>query len=200
MKSKSKQLKTAVFLDRDGTINEEMGYINHLDRFILLPGAAAAVRRLNERGLKVVVVTNQSGAARGYFPVELIEQVHDKMRRLLEAEGAHLDGVYTCIHGPAESEEETGCGCRKPKIGLMQQAAQELDLELQSSYVVGDRFKDIAMARNGGAKGILVLTGYGKGEEQLLKSASPVVPDFIAADLPEAVEWILNDVGLRESV
>ena len=186
-------------MDRDGTVNEEMGYINHLDRFMLLPGAAAAIRRLNESGLRTVVVTNQSGAVRGYFPIELIDQVHDKMCRLLKAEGAHLDGIYTCTHGPAENGKAEGCNCRKPKTGLMLQAALELDLDLRRSYVVGDRFKDIAMARNGGAKGILVLTGYGKGEEQLLKSASPVVPDFIATDLPEAVEWILNDFGKGNS-
>ena len=98
-------MHVAVFLDRDGTINEEMGYLNHVDRFVLLPSAAAAIRSINESGLKSVVVTNQSGAARGYFPKELIDQVHQKMSDLLEEEGAFLDGIYTCIHAPPSKEK-----------------------------------------------------------------------------------------------
>ena len=184
----------AVFLDRDGTINEEMGYINHLERFVLLPGTAAAIRRINEGGLKAVVVTNQSGAARGYFPVELIDQVHHKMRGLLQEEGVHLDGIYTCVHAPPGEGEGGGCDCRKPGTGLMRQAAEDLQLDLSKSYVVGDRYKDVEMARNGGAKAVLVLTGYGKGELEFLGSTSRVKPDFVAEDLSEAVDWILSDV------
>jgi D-glycero-D-manno-heptose 1,7-bisphosphate phosphatase len=187
-------MHVAVFLDRDGTINEEMGYINHVDRFMLLPGVAAAIRRVNESGFKAVVVTNQSGAARGYFPMELIDQVHQKMEGLLKEEGAFLDGIYTCTHGPAEEEERSrNCDCRKPGIALLKQAAEELKLDLQRSYVVGDRFKDIEMARNGGAKAILVLTGYGKGELEFLGPSSRVQADFVAEDLGEAVDWILAD-------
>jgi len=185
-------MNAAVFLDRDGTVNEEMGYINHLDRFVLLPGAASAIRRINESGLKAVVVTNQSGAARGYFPMELIDQVHHKLKQLLLAEGAFLDGIYTCVHAPAGGGEDSGCNCRKPAIGLMLQAAAELRIDLKRSYVVGDRLKDVEMARNGGARAILVLTGYGKGEQKFV-AAGKVQPDFIAADLTEAVDWILAD-------
>ncbi len=184
-------MHVAVFLDRDGTINEEMGYINHLDRFVLLPSAAVAIRRINESGLKAVVITNQSGAARGYFPKELVDQVHQKMSGLLEEEGAFLDGIYTCTHAPSSKGESGGCGCRKPKIGLMNQAAQELNLDLEKSYVVGDRFKDVEMARNAGAKAVLVLTGYGRGELGFLGPTRKVEPDFVAEDLAEAVEWIL---------
>jgi D-glycero-D-manno-heptose 1,7-bisphosphate phosphatase len=186
-------MNTAVFLDRDGTINEEMGYINHIDRFVLIPGAAAAIRRINESGLKAVVVTNQSGVARGYFPMKLIDQVHQKMSDLLEKEGAFLDVIYTCTHAPPSKGEAGGCGCRKPKIGLMKQAAQEMNLDLEKSYVVGDRFKDVEMARNAGAKAILVLTGYGKGELEFLGHRSKVQADFVAKDLAEAVKWILAD-------
>ncbi|UCG11368.1 MAG: HAD family hydrolase [Deltaproteobacteria bacterium] len=192
-------MHAAVFLDRDGTINEEMGYINHLDRFVLLPGAAEAIRRINESGLKTVVVTNQSGAARGYFPLEIIEQVHEKMCRLLREEGATLDGIYTCVHAPAGKEQHGGCECRKPRIGMMLQAARELQLDLESSYVVGDRFKDVEMARNGGAKAVLVLTGYGKGELGLLGPTSNVQADFVAADLSEAVDWILADMMRKQA-
>ena len=119
MESESTKTHVAIFLDRDGTINEEMGYINHLERFVLLPGAARAIRRINESGLKAVVVTNQSGAARGYFPAELIELVHDKMTRLLAQNGAFLDGVYICAHAPVDGEQTGACDCRKPKVGLM---------------------------------------------------------------------------------
>ncbi|MBW1981995.1 MAG: D-glycero-beta-D-manno-heptose 1,7-bisphosphate 7-phosphatase [Deltaproteobacteria bacterium] len=187
-------MHAAVFLDRDGTINEEMGYINHPDRFILLPGVAAAIKRINHSGLKVVVVTNQAGAARGYFPVEMIDRVHQKMQVLLEREGAFLDGIYTCSHAP-EGEGETGepCSCRKPQIGLLQQAAAELHIDLQKSYVVGDRFKDMEMAHNAGCKGVLVLTGYGKGELEFLAHVSRVKPTHVAADLPAAVDWIIQD-------
>lgn len=186
-------MHVAVFLDRDGTINEEMGYINHIDRFVLIPGAAGAIRSINESELKAVVVTNQSGAARGYFPKELIDQVHQKMSDLLEKEGAFLDGIYTCTHAPPSKGKSGGCSCRKPKIGLMKQAAQDLNLDLEKSYVVGDRFKDVEMARNAGAKAILVLTGYGKGELEFLGPGGKVRADFVAEDLAEAVEWILSD-------
>jgi D-glycero-D-manno-heptose 1,7-bisphosphate phosphatase len=186
-------MQIGVFLDRDGTINEEMGYINHIDRFVLLPGAAAAIRRINESGFKAVVVTNQSGAARGYFSAKLIDQVHQKMNVLLKEQGAFLDGVYVCTHGPAEKESSGSCDCRKPGIALMKQAAEEMKIDLQRSYVVGDRFKDIEMARNAGAKAVLVLTGYGKGELQSLGPGSQVQPDHVAGDLLAAVEWILAD-------
>jgi D-glycero-D-manno-heptose 1,7-bisphosphate phosphatase len=190
-------MERAIFLDRDGTINEEMGYINHLDRFVLLPGAAAAVRRINAGGLKAVVVTNQSGAARGYFPVAFIDRVHEKMSRLLSEEGAVLDGIYTCPHGAQPREAEAGCDCRKPKPGLLLQAARDLNLDLARSYVVGDRFQDVEMARRAGARAVLVLTGYGRGELEFVGPVSPVQPDFVAADLPQAVEWILADLRIR---
>ena len=182
----------AVFLDRDGTINEQMGYINHLSRFELLPQAIPAIRRLNEAGLKVVVVTNQSGAARGYFPASLVDQIHALLQKLLAAGGAHLDGIYVCPHGPAE-----GCACRKPRPALLEQAARDLDLDLSRSYLVGDRYIDIQTAANAGGKGILVLTGYGRGEYEYLRAAARVQPVHVAPDLLEAVEWILQDLGMK---
>jgi len=180
----------AVFLDRDGTLNEEMGYINHLSRFRLLPQAVPAIRRLNAAGVKVVVVTNQSGAARGYFPASLVDEIHALLQKILAAGGAHLDGIYACLHGPAD-----GCACRKPSPTLMEQAARDLDLDLARSYLVGDRYKDVATAANAGVKGILVLTGYGRGEYEYLRAAQPVQPVFVAPDLEAAVEWILEDLA-----
>jgi D-glycero-D-manno-heptose 1,7-bisphosphate phosphatase len=180
----------AVFLDRDGTINEEMGYINHLSRFKLLPQAVPAIRRLNEAGVKVVVITNQSGAARGYYPAALVDEVHALLQQTLAAAGAKVDGIYACLHGP-----EDGCACRKPQPTLMVQAARDLDLDLARSYAVGDRYKDIETAANAGAKGILVLTGYGRGEYEYFIQKAPVQPVHVAPDILAAVEWILADLG-----
>jgi len=184
----------AVFLDRDGTINEQMGYINHLSRFKLLDQAIPAIRRLNAAGVKVVVVTNQSGAARGYFPASLVDEIHARLNQLLVAGGAHLDGIYVCPHGPADN-----CACRKPRPALMEQAARDLDLDLSRSYLVGDRYSDIQTAANAGVKGILVLTGYGRGEYEYVRPSQPVQPLYVATDLEAAVEWILADLGQKPS-
>ena len=179
--------RPAVFLDRDGTINEEMGYINHVSRFRLLPEAAPAIRRLNEAGLPVVVVTNQSGAARGYFPPALVEEVHRHLQDLLAREGARLDAIYTCLHAP-----DAGCSCRKPRPGLLLQAAAELGLDLGRSHLVGDRYMDIQTAANAGSHGILVLTGYGLGEYEYLHGSHPAKPVHVAANLIKAAEYIIN--------
>lgn len=179
----------AVFLDRDGTINEEMGYINHLSRFVLLPRTAAAIKLLNNRGLKVVVITNQSGAARGYFPSSLVVEVHDHLRNLLAATDARLDGIYSCLHSPQE-----GCACRKPEPGLILQAADELNLDLSRSYLVGDRHMDILTGARAGVKGILVLTGYGRGEYELFAPSWDIRPVHVAGDLLDAAEWITKDL------
>jgi D-glycero-D-manno-heptose 1,7-bisphosphate phosphatase len=112
------------------------------------------------------------------------------LKQLLAAEGAHLDGIYACLHGPAD-----GCACRKPRPTLMEQAARDLDLDLRRSYLVGDRYTDIQTAANAGVKGILVLTGYGRGEYQYLRDAQPVQPVHVAPDLEAAVQWILADLG-----
>ncbi|RJR44095.1 MAG: HAD family hydrolase [Deltaproteobacteria bacterium] len=180
----------AVFLDRDGTVNEEMGYINHPSRFVLLPRTAAAVKLLNDAGLKVVLVTNQSGAARGYFPESLVGEVHAYLRDLLAREGARLDAIYACLHGP-----EDGCNCRKPQPGLILQAAVDLDLDLARSYLVGDRYKDIQTGAQAGVKGVLVLTGYGRGEYEHFARTWEVQPAFLAADLLDAAEWIIKDLN-----
>ena len=187
----------AVFLDRDGTLNEEVGYVNHLEQFILLPHVGQAIRLLNERGFQAVVITNQSGVARGYFPESLIHEVHQKMQDLFKEEGAHFDGIYYCPHHPEVGTPpyRQKCRCRKPATGLVEKAVKELDIDCSRSYVIGDRGVDIEFAPQIGAKGILVLTGYGKGEWEHLRDQWKVRPDHVATDLYEAVQWIL----LRES-
>ncbi len=194
MTSKNSTPQPAVFLDRDGTINEQMGYINHTCRFQLLPGAALAIKKLNDAGIPVVVISNQSGLARGYFPEELLVAVHEKMNKLLEEVGAHVDGIYYCPHHPEAKEERfrEECNCRKPKPGLIVQAAKEMNLDPEKSYVVGDRWSDIKTAANCGATSILVRTGYGRGDEQYIGPEQTIQPDFKADDLSEAVDWILN--------
>jgi D-glycero-D-manno-heptose 1,7-bisphosphate phosphatase len=185
----------AVFMDRDGTINEEVGYVNHLERFFLLPRAGEAIRLLNQHGLKAVVITNQSGVARGYFPESLIHLVHRRMEALLEREGAYLDGIYYCPHHPYEGSPpyRKKCRCRKPDTGLVEEASKALDLDCSMSYGIGDRGKDLEFSHRIGAKGILVLTGYGKGEWEYCQNQWKVKPDYVAQDLYDAVQWILRE-------
>ncbi|MGQ9645861.1 MAG: D-glycero-alpha-D-manno-heptose-1,7-bisphosphate 7-phosphatase [Thermodesulfobacteriota bacterium] len=184
----------AVFLDRDGTLNEEVGYVNHLDRFILLPRVGEAIRLLNEHGFKAVVITNQSGVARGYFPESLIHSVHQKMEDLLREEGARLDGIYYCPHHPDAGfpPYRQRCRCRKPETGLVEIAIKELDIDCAKSYGIGDRGADLEFSRRIGAKGILVLTGYGKGEWEYYRDQWKVKPHHVASDLYQAVRWILQ--------
>jgi len=192
-------LRPAVFLDRDGTINEQMGYINHISRFQLLPGVASAIRQLNERNIPVVVVTNQSGLARGYFPPELLLAVHEKMTTLLVEQGAHVDGIYVCPHHPEAKKEEyrLNCECRKPKPGLLLQAAREMGLDLAGSFVVGDRWSDLKTAAACGAVPLLVLTGYGRGDAQYIGPTQVVQPVYVGDDLTAVVQWILERIHTR---
>ncbi len=187
----------AVFLDRDGTINEEVGYVNHIDRFILLPRVGEAIRILNQNGFKVIVVTNQSGVARGYFPESLIHLVHQKMKDLLMKEGAYLDGIYYCPHHPEAGEPpyRQRCRCRKPNPGLVEKAVKDLDIDCSQSYFIGDRGKDIEFGHLIGAKTILVLTGYGRGDWEFYGNRWERKPHYVAKDLYEAVQWILRTEG-----
>jgi D-glycero-D-manno-heptose 1,7-bisphosphate phosphatase len=161
--------------------------LNHVDRFRMFPFAGQAVRRLNEAGLAVLVVTNQSGVARGYFPEALVQEVNDRMRRELRAVGARLDGVYYCPHGSGDD-----CDCRKPKTGMIERAALEHNLDVSRSYVVGDRYGDMELAFRAGCKAVFVRTGYGLGEETWHARHWPRQPDAIADDLQRAVDWILG--------
>ena len=194
-------MRPAVFLDRDGTINEQMGYINHLSRFHLLPRVGEAIRLLNEHRIPVVVTTNQSGLARGYFPESLLTAVHARMTEELAAARARLDGIYVCPHHPEAKEERYRrvCQCRKPETGLFMQAAVELELDLRKSYVVGDRWSDLKAAAACGAKGVLVLTGYGRGDREYIGPTQSVQPHWVAEDLYEAVTWLLADMASQAS-
>jgi D-glycero-D-manno-heptose 1,7-bisphosphate phosphatase len=185
--------RPAVFLDRDGTLTEEVGYVNHPARLRLLPRSAQAVRRLNEADVPVVLATNQAGVARGYFSEAVLEAVTATLVARLREGGAHLDGVYVCPHHPSEGEPpfRADCDCRKPRPGLLQRAAAELGLDLAASVMVGDKPSDLLAARRVGMRGVLVLTGYGLGEWEYRRDRFAVEPDHVAEDLLDAVEWIL---------
>lgn len=180
-------LRPAVFLDRDGTIADELGYLNHARRFRIFPYAAAAIRRLNDAGLVVVVITNQSGIGRGYFPESLVAEVHSLMKQQLAAGGARVDAVYYCPH-----TSSVNCDCRKPKPGMLELAEREHGLDVARSFVVGDRYSDIEVAHRVSARGILVRTGYGAGEEQWHLPKWPFKPEVVVDSLTEAVDWILR--------
>ena len=185
--------RPAVFIDRDGTLTDEVGYVNHPARLRLLPRSAEAVRRLNAAGVAAVVATNQAGLARGYFSKDVLEAVHERLVDLLAREGARLDGLYVCPHHPTEGEPpfRADCDCRKPRPGLLLRAAADLDLDLGASVVVGDKPSDLAVARPVGARGVLVLTGYGLGEWEYRREHFSVQPHHVAGDLLDAVEWAL---------
>jgi D-glycero-D-manno-heptose 1,7-bisphosphate phosphatase len=185
--------RPAIFFDRDGTLSYEIGYVNHLSRFRLLPYAVDAVRLVNASGRLAVLVTNQAGVARGYFPESLIHAVHAHVRSAMAAGGARLDGVYVCVHHPSVGAPpyRQDCDCRKPRPGLLRQAEKDLGADLARSWVIGDRHGDLAVAWAAGARAALVKTGYGLGELTWHSAQWPRAPDLVAENVLEAVERIL---------
>jgi len=181
-----------VFLDRDGTMNRDPGYVKTPEELELFPGVVEAVARLNRAGARVVTITNQSGIARGLLTASTLEQIHDRLRSLLKAGGACLDGIYVCPHAPDE-----GCGCRKPGAALVERAVADLGLDLSGAYVVGDQKRDMELAVRIGAKSLLVTTGPTSLQALADLQAEGRQPDYVAPGLVEAVEWILEDVKTR---
>jgi len=176
--------KRAVFLDRDGTIVEDPGFLHEPDKVKLLPGAAAAIRRLNDAGYRVIIVTNQSGIARGRFTVADYEAVQQRLGALLTAQGARLDGAYFCPHHP----QFTGpCDCRKPGLKLFRDAQAAFDIDFAQSWWVGDRLSDVQPARLLGGHGVLVTTGDGN----LHQGQARALGVTVVADIGEAVQKIL---------
>lgn len=186
--------KPAVFIDRDGTVNEQMGYINHPDRFVILPGVADAFRVLNKNGFLAIIISNQSGVARGYFPVELVDKTHDLMMQSLLRKGASVDGIFFCPHYPrgVVPEYSLDCDCRKPKTGLIKKACEHFDIDMSRSYMIGDHYTDMELADRAEIKGILVKTGYGRGVIEYNLPGMTFQPCYIAEDLLDAVKWIIK--------
>lgn len=174
----------AIFLDRDGTLNKEIGYLSRVEDLVLLPGVPKAIRALNERALPAIVITNQSGIGRGYYTEAAMQRVHDALAVRLAREGCHLDGFYHCPHHP-----DAGCDCRKPAPGMLIRAARERNIDLAASFVVGDKITDLQAGQRVGCRTVLILTGYGAEQQN---TDFPV--DFVADDLLQAVQWIIQQL------
>lgn len=179
--------KKAVFLDRDGTINEEINYLSKIEQLKILPKVSSAIKLLNENDFLVIMITNQSGVARGLFTMDTLDDINKHLVNMLQSEGAKIDGIFICPHHP-----DFGCDCRKPKTGLLKEAASKFEIDLSSSYMIGDKYTDLKTGVNSGCKTILVLTGYGKEEAEKTEDWD-FEPDFVAGDLFQAAKWIIGE-------
>ncbi len=186
-------MNQAVFLDRDGTINIEVNYLNNVDQLKLIDGTAKAIQMLNNKGFKVIVFTNQAAIARGYLTEDYLSVIHKEMKRILESQNAYIDAIYYCPHHPTAGDGvyTRTCDCRKPNPGMLLQAAQELDIDLSASYTVGDKMSDLAVGNAVHCKNILVRTGYGKEAEKEIPNYN-FQPDYVADHLLAAAKWILE--------
>ena len=182
----------AVLLDRDGTLTVEGEWLTRRQDLRLVPGAAAALARLAERGWKLVLVTNQSAIARGLLTPAQLDEIHAELAEQLAAQGARLDALYSCPHHPSAGlgEYRVECECRKPRPGLVLQAARELGLDLARCWMVGDAARDLEAGWAAGVPGILVATGKGAAEIGLLRARGRE-PQAFVPDLPAAADWIL---------
>lgn len=180
-----------VFLDRDGTINEEVSYLSRVAQLRLIDGAAEAIRTLKQAGFKVIVVTNQAGIARGYFSERKLQQIHTYLQQMLSARNATVDAIYYCPHHPqcGVHPYRVCCTCRKPRPGMLQLAAREFDIDLSQSVVVGDKTTDLQSGFAVHSRGVLVRTGYGRQSEQELRMQH-IQPDYVADHLLDAAQWI----------
>lgn len=197
-------MEKVIFLDRDGTINEEVNYLYKPEDMHLLPGVPEAIRLLKEDGFKIVVITNQAGIARGYYSCEDVERLHEYLNSMLEPVGAKIDRFYYCPHHPVHGIGiyKKECTCRKPGIGMFEMAEKEFPIDKNHSYMIGDKLLDVEAGRNYGIKGILVGTGYGKTERQELEQigAPSTCPpyDAYAESLMEAARYIVERENTNE--
>ena len=175
-------------MDRDGTVSEEIGYMYHTHLYKPFPWTGPAIRKINDSGMKAVLITNQSGVERGYFDESLVHEVHEILQAELARYSGHLDGIYFCPHHP-----ETGCDCRKPRPGMLLRAQQEMGIDLSQSFMVGDRYLDVDVAYAAGARSVLVMTGNGRAEHEKYKALRQQ-PHFVAENLLVAVESIVSGV------
>jgi len=178
--------RKAVFIDRDGTINVNYGYINNPDDFKMYPNVAKGIKLLQENGFKIIIITNQSGIARGYFSEKSLEEIHDKMKKELSKEDTGVDAIYYCPHHPDEN-----CNCRKPKPGMLEQAIKDFDIEIKDSYIIGDRMLDVEAGKIIGCKTVLI-----PEDKELVKkemTESDIDPDIVCDDFYSGIEWIIKN-------
>ncbi len=182
----------AAFLDRDGTIIQENGYISKINQVEFIPGSIQAIRILKSLGYKIIVITNQSGVAQGYFTEKTLKKVHRYLQKELRKNKAGWDGIYYCPHHPRVGLKRylKDCNCRKPQTGLVKLAVREHKLKLKGSVVMGDKLMDVGLGKNAKIKSILVLTGHGKNEAKKIGTFPKSKPDFIAKNLLEAVKLL----------
>ena len=173
-----------IILDRDGVINQDSdNYIRSPDEWVAIPGSLEAIARLNQAGYQIVVCTNQSGLARGYFDIEILHAIHAKMLKLLAQHGGYIEAIFYCPHGPDQN-----CDCRKPKPGMLLEAGQRLKADLQESIMVGDTERDIQAAQAAGARGVLVRTGKGEWAEKKLKNTVSIYDDLAEFSLQMVIQ------------
>jgi heptosyltransferase-2 len=177
-----------VFLDRDGTLNYDPGYLKIAADLKLLAGVGPALARLKKVGAKLVVVTNQSGVGRGILTLKDLEAIHARLQGLLEQEDVALDAIYFCPHHP-----DDGCRCRKPNVGMVERAVSELQLDFRRFYLIGDHVRDIQLAHRVGAKSILLTPAPIDAQSLDRLKVEQAMPDVVAKSMAEAVDWILND-------
>ncbi len=184
---------SGIFLDRDGTINQEVDFLSSPDQLQLIPGSADAIREANTLGLKVIVVTNQSGIARGILTEERLSEIHHLLIHKLKEQNARIDAIYYCPHHPdaVESKYKKDCDCRKPNTGMIRQAAKEFGINPATSFVIGDRMIDVQLGNNVGATSIIVLTGYGKQELEYCRQNNVHI-DYVAQNLLDAMNHVKN--------
>jgi len=189
----------AIFIDRDGTLNEEVGYITEKTQFRLFTFAAESIKMINDAGWYAVLITNQAGIARGHYSEEFLQGLHAQMELTLLRNGARLDAIYYCPHHPdfGEPPYRQDCNCRKPKPGLIEKAAKDFSLDLKECYVIGDRKRDLESGQTVGTRSVLVLTGYGRAEYRDAIRQRP--PDHVAENLLEAVRWIFENHAARSA-
>jgi D-glycero-D-manno-heptose 1,7-bisphosphate phosphatase len=187
----------AVFLDRDGTVIEEYPYLHDPGDVALIKNAGAAISSLNSTGIKVILVTNQSGIARGFYRPDDVFAVHNHLENLLREEGAVLDAIYFCPHMPHSElgAGDTPCNCRKPETGLVLKAHEEHGIDLERSFFLGDRLTDVEVARRMGGTGILVKTGYGL--QALEEVGSGSIDFLVREDISDAIDLVLSMISSR---
>ncbi|MCL5773881.1 MAG: HAD family hydrolase, partial [Firmicutes bacterium] len=190
-----KMKNVAVFFDRDGTIIEDVGYINDPDLIKFCPGTAKALKKLKERGLQIAIISNQSGVARGYFDEATVNNIHENIRKKLRRQGVSFDHIDYCPHLPDALVGYYGNlqECRKPRTGMLKKAEKKLKVDLKKSYIVGDKASDLETGGRAGCKSILILTGEGRATFQALESLTYPC-EYVAGTLEEAADWILKDI------